>query len=120
MVTSQHVVGAVGDIPTRHGKCVVVGRREIAIFNVDGTYYCLSNRCPHSGGPLSLGKVTGTTYCDQNGTIHWTRDGEILRCPWHGWEFDLTTGMSLTEPGVRVARYPIRIDGDKIVVEVRQ
>lgn len=98
---------------------VAVGRFGVGVFNVRGSYHALTNYCPHRGAPLCLGSVTGTT--EGTGIPYgsaWIRDGEILRCPWHSWEFDIATGSTLTQPTKRVRSYPVHVDDDAIYLEV--
>ena len=71
---------------------------SIGVFNVDGDYFALKNECPHRRAPLCRGKLTGTTTTDTVGEYQWDRPGRIIRCPWHGWEFDVTTGESVFNP----------------------
>ncbi|MBW7453034.1 Rieske (2Fe-2S) protein [Paenibacillus sepulcri] len=79
-------------------KIVQVGGRSVGVFNANGSYYALRNSCPHQGAPLCKGRLTGTTLPSLPGTYRYGREGEILACPWHGWEFDVTTGKSLFNP----------------------
>jgi nitrite reductase/ring-hydroxylating ferredoxin subunit len=98
---------------------VPVGKFGVGVFNVGGAYYALTNYCPHRGAPLCKGWLTGTT---EPGTepyqVEFSRDGEILRCPWHGWEFDITDGATLVEPRKRVRSYPVLVEGGAIYLEV--
>lgn len=71
---------------------------SVGVFNVDGEYYALKNDCPHQRAPLCMGKVTGTTSVERTGAVNWEDNGHILRCPWHGWEFDIETGRSVFNP----------------------
>ncbi|WP_267643367.1 Rieske (2Fe-2S) protein [Haloarchaeobius amylolyticus] len=71
---------------------------SIGIFNVDGEYFALKNDCPHQRAPLCEGPVTGTTTSDKAGEFEYERPGEIVRCPWHGWEFDIKSGESIFNP----------------------
>lgn len=114
---ARHVVGRVEELPPGSHKVVPVGRRGLGVFNVNGQFYALYNVCPHAGGPLCLGPVTGTTRATGPYQVEWVREGEILRCPWHGWEFDITTGCTITEPVERVQTYPVHIEDGLIVVE---
>lgn len=70
----------------------------VGVFNVGGEYHALKNDCPHQRAPLCEGTVTGLTTADAPGEFEYERDGEIVRCPWHGWEFDVTTGESVFNP----------------------
>jgi 3-phenylpropionate/trans-cinnamate dioxygenase ferredoxin subunit len=92
-------------------KLLEVAGLSVGIFNVDGTFYALRNRCPHQGAPLCLGSVKGMALPSMPGEYRWAREGEILRCPWHGWEFDLKNGRSICDPnGVRVKAYEITVE----------
>ena len=91
----------VENIPLREGRAVQVGDREIAIFNVDGRFLTIDNRCPHKGGPLCDGIISGTTVV----------------CPLHGRRFDLESGLAVraSEP-VSVTTYPTRVENGIILV----
>ncbi len=91
------------NIPCREGRAVTVGDQEIAIFHLEDRYLTIGNRCPHKGGPLCDGIVSGTTVV----------------CPLHGRRFDLETGMPVraSEPSC-VATFPTRVEGDIIFVDL--
>ena len=88
------------EIAVGRSIAVTVGRESIAVFNVDGTFFACSNRCPHAGAPLQNGFLSGTT----------------LTCPWHGWRFDLAAGPDAPKDGV--IRYPVLVNGDDVLLEV--
>jgi 3-phenylpropionate/trans-cinnamate dioxygenase ferredoxin subunit len=107
----RFVVCKASELPPKGRRIVRVNGREIGVFNVKGKYYALRNLCPHQSAPLCLGELTGLTVSDEPGEIEWTRAGEILRCPWHGWEFDVTNGRSVFNPhAVRVRKYPVAVE----------
>lgn len=107
----MHRVGTTGEIPPGSRKIVELERKSIGIFNVNGTYYALRNACPHQQAPLCLGHVTGMPLPSMPGEVVWAREGEIIRCPWHGWEFDLTTGRSIIDPDkCRVKQYDVTVE----------
>ena len=107
----KHVIGLVRDIPPGQRKIVEVEGRSIGVFNVNGTFYALRNACPHQAAPLCRGTITGTTLPSKPGEYIWGREGEILRCPWHGWEFDITNGKSVFDPHrTRVKAYEVTIE----------
>lgn len=92
---------------------VEIEGRSIGVFNVNGRFYALKNSCPHQFAPLCLGKVTGTNRPSDVGTFDWCRDGEIIRCPWHAWEFDITTGRSIFNPHkVRTKSYDVEVKAE--------
>jgi 3-phenylpropionate/trans-cinnamate dioxygenase ferredoxin subunit len=135
---SRHVVATVGEIPPGSHKLVTVKGRPIAIFNLSGEFFGLFNRCPHQGGSLCDGVVTGLLQSSEPGVFSYSRKGEIIRCPWHGWEFDIRTGQSFCAPeristrsykvdtasgtavveGPYVAeRVPVEVEQDYVIVE---
>ena len=108
---AKHVVGTVAEIGPGQRKIIEVNGISIGVFNVRGSYYALRNSCPHQGAPLCRGSVKGTTLPSPPGEYRWGREGEILRCPWHGWEFDLLTGRSIFNPHkVRVRAYEVSVE----------
>lgn len=116
-VMSKHVVAAVADILPGERKLVSVRGRPIAIFNLGGEFFGLLNRCPHQGGSLCDGVLTGLVESNEPGSYRFTRLGEIVRCPWHGWEFDIRTGLSWCEPGrVQVRTYPVETAAGQTLV----
>ena len=105
------VVARVGEIPAGGRRFVEVDGRSIGVFNVHGSFYALRNSCPHQAGPLCQGSVKGMTTSPGPGRYDYAREGEILRCPWHGWEFDLTNGRSIFNPHrVRVRSYQVTVE----------
>jgi nitrite reductase/ring-hydroxylating ferredoxin subunit len=112
----RYIVGKVSELPPGERKIVEVQGRSIGVFNVHGTYYALRNSCPHQGAPLCRGAITGMTVPSKPGEYVWAREGEILRCPWHGWEFDVTSGRSVCNPHrTRVKTYEITVEEDESV-----
>ncbi|HLK04204.1 MAG TPA: Rieske 2Fe-2S domain-containing protein [Candidatus Acidoferrum sp.] len=81
---------------------VKVGGATIALANVGGSFYAISNTCLHRGGPLGQGSLEGKT----------------VTCPWHGWQFDVTTGKASMNPNTGVACYPTEIRGNEVFVDV--
>ena len=109
-------VARTGDIAPGQCRIVEVKRHSIGIFNVNGEFVAVLNICPHELAPVCRGQVGGTTLPSLPGEYRWGRDGEILSCPWHGWEFDLLTGKALADPRVRVRRYPTEVRDDTVFV----
>ena len=108
---AKHVVATVDEIPPGERKIVEIGGRVVGIFNINGEFYALRNNCPHTGGPLCEGHLTGFLKSTVPGEYEYVRKGEILRCPWHGWEFDVKTGQSWWSPARRRARkYKVSVE----------
>jgi 3-phenylpropionate/trans-cinnamate dioxygenase ferredoxin subunit len=111
-----HVVASTAELPIAGRKLVRVAGREIGLFNVGGSLRAVVNVCPHRGAPVCRGTLMGTALPSRPGEFVWGKEGEILRCPWHGWEFDLLTGQALTSPGVRLKLLPVSVDEDRVLV----
>ena len=88
----RYTVARIDEIGPGERKIVEIGGRSIGLFNVNGEYRAVLNLCPHAFAPICQGFVRGTTASSQPGTYRWHKEGQILACPWHGWEFDLLTG----------------------------
>jgi len=100
-VASEYVpVAKVADIAPGTGKAFLVGRREIAVFNVEGAFYALDNTCPHQGGPLAEGWIEGAT----------------VTCPWHAWCFKMSDGKMTLGDYAEVDAFDVRVDDDSIAV----
>ena len=86
--------------------------REVGLFNVGGRYFAFRNRCPHLGGPLCGGKVLDLVISSEGpGDIRLEPTSPMLVCPWHGWEFDLSTGQSYCDPGRwQARRYRVTVE----------
>jgi 3-phenylpropionate/trans-cinnamate dioxygenase ferredoxin component len=90
------------DLAEGQGKVVQAGAKAIAVFNVAGTVYALDNTCLHRGGPLGEGML----------------EGSVVTCPWHMWEYDVRTGEKVGAPSIKVATYPVQVEGSDIKVAV--
>ena len=99
----NHVcVARLSDLPPGACRSVEVNGLGIALVNLDGVVYALDNTCPHAGGPLGEGAL----------------DGQTLVCPWHGWRFDVRSGVRADNPVFRVFCFPVRIDDDTIWLDL--
>jgi 3-phenylpropionate/trans-cinnamate dioxygenase ferredoxin subunit len=108
---ARYVVAAAGEIPNGGRKIVSVGGREIGIFNRDGEYFAILNRCPHQGAELCKGRLVGLATSDEPGRFDYSRPGELLKCPWHGWEYDIRTGQSWCDPeDTKVRTYEVKVE----------
>ena len=95
-------VAETSDLKPGECKTVAAGERELALFNVDGKFYCLDNTCPHRGGPLGEG----------------TLDGPVVTCPWQGWRFDVTTGVSPIVPTAKAEKFECIVEGNDVKVKL--
>jgi nitrite reductase (NADH) small subunit/3-phenylpropionate/trans-cinnamate dioxygenase ferredoxin subunit len=95
-------VAKVEEIPPGTGKTVDVNGIWIALFNVNGSFFAVDNTCPHAGGPIGEGKLSG----------------EIITCPWHGWQFNVRTGEREGNPNFTVACCPVRVQDSQVQIAV--
>ena len=100
--TSFVKVAELKDVPEGTPKAVKVEGRSIALFQHQGSVYATDNQCPHMGYPLTRGRV---------------RNG-VLTCDWHGWSYDVTTGVSTVNPDLRVDRYEVKVEDGQVLVKV--
>jgi nitrite reductase (NADH) small subunit len=116
--TTRVRVGATADIALGRRILVEHEGRTIGVFNVGGDFVAVLNVCPHELAPVCRGRVTGTTLRSAPGEFEWGREGEILSCPWHGWEFDMLTGKALADPRRRLRIYETQVEDGSVYVLV--
>jgi len=115
---TRHVVAGVEEIPPGSRKIVTVKGREIGIFRIGDNFYGLINRCPHQGAPLCRGEIVSRLVAPTPGEYRLTRSGEMIRCPWHCWEFDIRTGQSLCDPkSVQARAFDVAVEQGTALVE---
>ncbi|MBM3460095.1 MAG: Rieske (2Fe-2S) protein [Armatimonadetes bacterium] len=116
--TREYPAASLTELRSRGRLLVELEGHSIGLFCVRDEIIAVLNVCPHELAPVCRGRVGGTTLPSPPGEFCWGREGEILACPWHGWEFDLLTGEALTDPRKRLRRYPIRVEGDQVLVRL--
>jgi len=110
-MASRHVVAAADEIPPGGRKIVNVRGRQIGVFNLGGEFFALINVCPHQGAKLCEGAILSQLVSDGPGDYRLDRQGEMIRCPWHCWEFDIRTGQSWCEPNdVKAKTYNVTVE----------
>lgn len=115
---AKFVVGRLAQIPPGKRHVVTVKNRPIVIFNLKGELFAMLNRCPHQGAELSAGMVTGIAEADEPGPVRCSRQGEFVRCPWHGWEFDIRTGQAWCEPQrIAVKQFQVSVEPGSALVQ---
>jgi len=97
-----HRLAAVAEIAPGSAREFTAGGRVIAVFNVDGNLYALDGVCPHAGGPLGEG----------------TLEGSVVTCPWHGWQFDVTSGRNCLNPRIEHSAFPLKVEANDVYVEL--
>jgi nitrite reductase (NADH) small subunit len=95
-------VAGTNELSPGQGMIAQAEGREIALFNVGGHFFAIDNTCLHRGGPLGEGELQDQT----------------VTCPWHGWQFNVTTGESAVNPAVKVQTFPVQVEGGNVLVEI--
>jgi len=88
------------DVQPGQGIVAEVNGKTLAVFNVDGAFHAIDNTCIHRGGPLGEGDL----------------EGSVVTCPWHGWQYDVTTGACVANPSAKVERYEVQVEGTDVKV----
>ena len=88
------------DLKPGECKVVEVNGTEVALHNINGQFFATGNTCPHHGGPLGEGML----------------DGDVVSCPWHGWKFNVRTGVSPVNPQAKIETFKVKVEGDEVKV----
>lgn len=120
---AAHVVASEGEIGEGERLTVQLEGREVTVLRLDGEYHAYTNWCAHQSGPVCEGVLTGTAVAELDEAtgeldVEWVREGKILSCPWHGWEYDAETGECLSKAGVRLPPHPVAVEDGEVVVEI--
>lgn len=103
-MSTWHTVAKVAECPPGSSRECVAGDRIVALYNVAGEFHALDGVCPHQGGPLGKGALNGC----------------LVSCPWHGWQFDVTTGEFQIRKAIVQPRFPTRVVGEEVQVEISE
>ena len=95
-------VATVSQIAPGTGMVANVNDKEVAVFNVDGTFYAMDNICKHRGGPLGEGEL----------------EGDTVTCPWHAWQYNVKNGNCVTKEGIKMDTYEVQVEGDEVKIAV--
>lgn len=118
----EYIVGRADDLAPGEHRIVEIGRLSLGVFRIGDAYYAIPNLCPHQYGPLCEGRLSGAIIAtaQTNWEPVWAYDGEVVACPWHGLEVHVPTGRCLAYPEVRLRHYPVRREGDVLIVSLRR
>lgn len=119
-MTTEHRIGTVDEVPADDSCLIVeVDGLEIGVFRVDDEYYGLANFCSHQSGPLCEGVLRGRMVGGDDGWA-WVYDDQnkVVECPWHGWSFDVETGINIDDDLYSVPTYEIEErDGELFLIQ---
>lgn len=119
-MTTRYPVASVSEIPPGTRKIVNAGGRSIGVYNIGGTFYALRNVCPHQGAELCQGLQTAYIAGEKPGEFIYEREKEIVRCPWHQWEFDIKTGIMVVDKRTRTKCYEVTVEKYDVSLEEEQ
>lgn len=119
----ERVVAEASELDDGDRMVVEIDGIEIGVFNIDGEYRSFVNWCPHQSGPCCEGSVLGRIDASWDPdtletSLSYSRDGEILSCPWHGWEFDLKSGECISDKTIQLPSFPVSVKDNQIVVTI--
>lgn len=106
------------DLQAGERRILEVDGKSIGIFNVNGDYFAMHNRCPHMAGPICAGPITGTALPTNGNQFVYGKQNELVRCGWHGWEFEIKTGQCLVVEKVRAKTYEVTVDDGELVLHI--
>jgi nitrite reductase (NADH) small subunit len=117
---AEYLVGTVDELPVGSKRIVKADGLEIGVFNVKGQFYALPNHCFHQGGPVCEGNVgaTITSTIESGWRPQFVNDGEIVVCPWHGIEFNITNGRCLARKRGRLRQFRVKVEDGQVKVTV--
>lgn len=95
-------IASVDDLKDGEGKIVTANGEAVALFRTNGKFYATTNTCPHKGGPLGEGFL----------------EDSVVTCPWHGWKFNIQTGISPVAPAVKIQTFDVSISGNDVMIEM--
>lgn len=119
----EHKVAEVDELENGDRVVMELEGREIGVFKIEGKYFAYTSWCAHQSGPICEGQVGGTVEAtfdrdSRETTREWTREGQLIRCPWHDWEYDLESGECLSKQGIRLPEHDVRVEDGEIIVSV--
>lgn len=115
---TRHVLFRTEDVPEGGQKLALVEGRSICVFNQQGQFFALADRCPHEGGSLCRGARIGLVQSSEPGVYSYSRRGELIKCPWHAWEFDIRTGQSWIDPRrIRVKSFDVNVEAGESLMK---
>lgn len=93
---------AVDNLSPGESAEVVAEGRIFAVYNVNGEFRVMDGICAHAGGPLGKG----------------TLDGNVVTCPWHGWQYDVVTGKNCLTETICQASWPVTVEDGHVCIEL--
>lgn len=120
---AEHIVAEADELGDGDRLVTELEGREVGVFNIDGEYYAYTSWCAHQSGPICEGTLGGTREAEFDPETletdsSWGREGYVLRCPWHEWEYDVRTGECLSYSKIELPTHDVRIEDGNIIVTI--
>lgn len=116
----RHWVARQSEMPLNQFLVLELDGRLVGVVRTRRGVFAVRNSCPHQAAPICHGRITGTNLPSRPGELRYGRRDELVRCPWHGFEFQLADGQSaFGTTRKRLVTYPVILDGDDVYVELR-
>lgn len=116
MADRKYKVGGVDELSENGDRLIAeIDGQEVAVFRIEDEFYALANYCVHQAGPLCEGELSEKTEIPDGEWMWESEEGEkVIKCPWHAWRFDVTTGMSLDDSRYKTPTYEVTIEESDI------
>ncbi|NHI01834.1 Rieske (2Fe-2S) protein [Oceanimonas sp. MB9] len=118
MSKKKYTVCKVDEVRPGQQKIVQLDKFSVGVFNIGGEYHALLNVCPHRGAALCEGPVCGTTQPTDQREFIYCQENALVRCAWHGWEFDIKSGEFLVDPSIKAKTFPVSVEADEVFVHI--
>ncbi|WP_343559608.1 Rieske (2Fe-2S) protein [Kiloniella sp. b19] len=117
-MAEKHFACKAEQVSAEKATIVSVNNLSVGVFKLDDGFHALLNVCPHKGAALCEGPQCGTTRETDKEEFVYDKAGELVRCAWHGWEFDIRTGEFLVDPKIRARSFPVTVEDDDLFVHI--
>lgn len=122
-MTDRVYVAEESELQPGERKIVDVDGLSIGVFNIEGEYYAIENRCVHQGGPVSTGKKQGRVAAEFPGPGERVKEefddeNPVVACPWHGFEYEIKTGNHVGDPSYSLPTYDVVIESGDVYLEI--
>ncbi|WP_284645055.1 Rieske (2Fe-2S) protein [Paenibacillus silviterrae] len=115
---TRHYIGTNDQFTVGEPKLVQINGSKIGVYRLsDDRFHAILNYCPHQGAELCKGPVTSWIKSSKPGDFQYEKEGEIVRCPWHGWEFDIPSGCMVVDRKIRTLTYDVTVEKFDVSVE---
>lgn len=116
---NEIIVCKVEELANGQRKIVSTDRMKIVVVKMNNQLYAFNNMCPHQGAPLAFGSISGAMEKTEPQMYKYGCHNEVVRCPLHGWAFDMKTGESLFSKKVKIKTFDVREENGNIILTLK-